>query len=184
LPARLVVRPQQADKEPRRLSPGVCLWLRFGVCLPLTSSSPPATSSTGSTQAGSEVEAPVPQSAVHVCNAMDNQPHDLRVRCEDLFRRIAARLRPVPLGCESRDALVRKRKTLLTKLKKGAGTISGDRYELWFTVVRVQGASCSFVPSLPVCNPLRHRTTNAQKSTDPPSMRTIRMARSELRRFS
>jgi hypothetical protein len=75
---------------------------------------------------------------------MDNQPPELRVRCEDLFRRIAARLRQIPLGCESRDALVKERKTLLTKLKKGAGAITGDRYKLWFIVVRVQRASCNY----------------------------------------
>jgi hypothetical protein len=111
-----------------------------------------------------------PQSAVHICNAMHNKPPDLRERCKDMFRRIAARLRPVPPGCESYDARVKAREALLTKLRKAAGKISGDRYELWLKVVRVQGASCIFVPSLPVCNPLHRRTTTAQKSSDPPRM--------------
>jgi hypothetical protein len=93
----------------------------------------------------------VPQAAVHICNAMDGLPEDDRERCADLFRRLAARVGPVPLGCESYNALVRQRNKVLAKLKKGAGTISGDRYELWCIVVRVQGAAWIFVRSLPVC---------------------------------
>ena len=93
----------------------------------------------------------VPQAAVHICNAMDGLLDADRTRCADLLRRIAARLRPVPRDCESFQVLVRQRSKLLAKLKKGAGTISGDRYELWCIVVRVKGASWIFVRSLPVC---------------------------------
>ena len=79
-----------------------------------------------------------PRSAVYIRNAMDSLTGADSARCAELYTRMAARLRPVS-GSDA--ALKKKRKNLLVKLKRGAGSIAGDRYELWLTVVRVQRLS-------------------------------------------
>ena len=126
----------------------------------------------------------VPQAAVYICNAMDSLSKADSARCADLFIRVARRLRPVS-GSDA--ASETKREKLLRKLKRGAGTISGDRYELWLTAVRVQGVKSVLqrrsLTALRVY-PLHHRTTTAQQSSGPTRKRTLKVARSKLRRFS
>lgn len=84
-----------------------------------------------------------------------------------MFNRLADRLRPVPpleqdagfAAKKDHAAAVTARNVLLAKLKAASGKIHGDRYELWFTMVRPHARPPRATPILRLCRTMCHRTT-------------------------
>ena len=105
------------------------------------------------------------QSAVHLGSMMDElTPADAEA-AKAMFNRLADRLRPVPpleqdAGSAAQKvhaAAVTARNELLAKLKAASGKIHGDRYELWFTLVRPHARPPRATPILRLCRTMCHR---------------------------
>ena len=105
------------------------------------------------------------QAAVHMGSVMDElTPADAEA-AKAMFDRLADRLRPVPplkqdagsAAQKDHAAAVTARNELLAKLKAASGKIHGDRYELWFTLVRPRARPPRATPILRLRRTMCHR---------------------------